>query len=393
MIAERGHNYAIVRKIGRTLSISCIPLIRRCIAEWGLWSLFIENKSKQTITCRANGNQMLFIGIDDIEKIKSITFENGILTDILIEEATEISETDFNQLNLRLRGMANVPLQMTLLFNPISDTHWVKKRFFDMRQNGAVIHESTYADNRFLDKNYKDELENLKYVDRVYYDIYCLGKWGSIGNIVFRNIEYGECPYGEEDFDVVYAGMDFGFNHYHAIELIGIKDGIKYSFDELYVRRMTNDEIISENEKRRVLSKGQKCVADSAEPKSILEWSRSGYWIEGAKKGGDSVRGQIGYLNRGKWVVDRERCPGLAGELSTYKWWEDREGNVLDEPVKFKDDAIAACRYAIEELTGESLSILDAEKCVKWIDKKIKGLIKEAEEEKNQPYLDKIKPE
>ena len=94
-IAEPGHNFIIVRKVERTLGISCIPLIRQCLSDWGLAPLVRENRSTRTMTCLHNGNQIKFTGLDDIEKIKSITFENGPLTDILIEEATEISETDF----------------------------------------------------------------------------------------------------------------------------------------------------------------------------------------------------------------------------------------------------------------------------------------------------------
>jgi phage terminase large subunit len=139
--------------------------------------------------------------------------------------------------------------------------------------------------------------------------------------------------------------------------LTGIAGGFinsnKYSFKELYVRHMTNDEVIAENEKNGVLGKRQRCVADSAEPKSIKEWQQAGYDMVGAKKGADSVKEQISVLNRGTWYVDPVACPGLVSEISSYKWKEDRDGNPLDEPVKFKDDAIAACRYAVEDLTME----------------------------------------
>lgn len=362
MVAERGHNYLVCRKSAKSNGTSTYPLMKSCFADWKLLPLIDETKTTQTFTCRANGNQMKFMGLDDIEKIKSITFENGPLTDIIVEEATEITETDFNQLNLRLRGLTRQPFQMTLMFNPVSDMHWMKKRFFDNpgpKKKEITIHESTYLDNRFLDAAYKGELEALKFEDRVYYDIYALGKWGSIGNLVFRNVEYAPCPYKFEDFDEVLAGMDFGYNHYHSNQLIGLKDGIKYSFNELYVRHMTNDEIIVENEIRGVLDKYQRCTADSAEPKSIKDWQNAGYSVEGAKKGPDSVRQQISWLNRGKWVIDPEKCPGLASETKSFKWKEDKDGNPLDEPVKFKDDAIAACRYAIEEKTEYNVSILD----------------------------------
>ena len=362
MVAEPGHNYLVARKTSKSNGTSTYPLMKACINDWGLISLFEELKTTQTFTCRHNGNQMKFMGLDDIEKLKSITFETGPLTDIIIEEATEITEIDFNQLNLRLRGQARQPFQITLLFNPVSDTHWMKNRFFDnpgVKEKEITIHESTYHDNRFIDEVYKGELEALKYEDRVYYDIYALGKWGSVGNLVFRNIRYGTCPYSPKDFDEILAGMDYGFNHYHSNQLIGIKDGVKYSFDELYVRHMTNDEIIIENELKGVLSKTQRCICDSAEPKSIKDWSNAGYNVEGAKKGPDSVFQQISWLNRGEWVIDPEKCPGLVSETKSYKWKEDKDGNPLDEPVKFKDDAIAACRYAIEDKTEYSISMLD----------------------------------
>ena len=346
MVNEPGHNYLIIRKVAASNSISTWPLMRQIIGQWDMWSVFRSNISSSTLTCIANGNQMKFVGLDDIEKIKSVTFENGPLTDILIEEATEITEVDFNQLNLRLRGLARQPFQMTLCFNPVSDTHWMKRRFFDNpgpKRKEITIHETTYHDNRFLDKAYKEELEALKYEDKTYYEVYALGNWGSIGNLVFRNIEYGKSPYGLLDYDAVYAGHDFGFNHYDAIELIGMKDGVKYSIRELYIRHMTNDEIMVENEKRGVLEKWRECICDSAEPKGIKDWSKNGYNVKGAKKGPDSVFATIGWLNKGRWVIDPEACPGLTSEVGSYKWREDKDGNPLDEPVKFKDDAVAAC--------------------------------------------------
>lgn len=362
MTAEPGHNYLVCRKHGVSNSTSTWPLMRSCISDWDLWDFYHQNKTDQLITAKNNGNQMKFTGLDDIEKIKSITFDNGPLTDIILEEATEMTERDFNQLNLRLRGKTKQPFQITSIFNPVSDTHWLKNKFFDNpgeRKNRLTIHESTYLDNRFLDDEYRLELEQLKYDDRIYYEIYALGKWGSVGNLVFRNVTFETCPYSYDDFDEVLIGMDFGYNHYHAIEMIGLKDGVKYSFDELYVRQMTNDEIMLENENKGVLQKHIECTADSAEPKSIKEWQKQGYNVVGAKKGPDSVRQQIGYLNTGKWVIDPEKCPGLASEVKSYKWREDRDGNVLDEPVKFKDDAIAACRYAVERKVGEKFSLFD----------------------------------
>ena len=72
-----------------------------------------------------NGSSFLFKGLDDSEKIKSIT---GI-TDIVIEEATEITQDEFTQLDLRLRAQ-EPNLQIYLMFNPVSKMNWCYKYWF-----------------------------------------------------------------------------------------------------------------------------------------------------------------------------------------------------------------------------------------------------------------------
>jgi phage terminase large subunit len=130
LVAEPGHNIAIVRKSAVSHNISTIPLIRKCISDWNMGAIVHEQKVLKQFTSLTNGNQIRFIGLDNLEKIKSITFDHGILTDIMVEEASEITEQDFLQLNLRLRGDAPVPFSLELLLNPISDTHWIKKNNF-----------------------------------------------------------------------------------------------------------------------------------------------------------------------------------------------------------------------------------------------------------------------
>ena len=120
--------------------------------------------------------------MDDVEKLKSI-FD---LTMIWIEEASELEEGDFNQLDIRLRTDFPYYLQMIITFNPISITHWLKKRFFDKPDKRATVHESTYKDNRFLTKEAIETLEAFKERDEYYYMVYCLGQWGVTGKTVFN---------------------------------------------------------------------------------------------------------------------------------------------------------------------------------------------------------------
>ena len=135
------------------------------------------------IKCKLTGNEVAFAGLDDVEKIKSITFENGELTDIWIEEATECQEADINQLKVRLRG-GKTKKQMVLSFNPINIQHWIKKHFVD--SGLATVCFSTYKDNKFLSDDDRRALEQLKDIDEYTYNVYCLGQWGILGKTVFN---------------------------------------------------------------------------------------------------------------------------------------------------------------------------------------------------------------
>ena len=357
LTAERGHNLLVIRKAGVSNRNSTFASLVYWIYAWHLESLYDINESQMIIRNRYNGNEVIFRGMNDVrarERAKSVTFKSGPLTDIWVEEASELEEEDFDHLNLRLRGTALQPFQLTLTFNPINVDHWLKSKFFDNpRPNTSVLH-STYLDNRFIDSMYRGELEGLKVSNPTMYDVYALGKWGQLGEQVFTNVVYEPCQYNRDAFDKIIFGQDFGFNHYNAIEGLGLKDGEAYSFSELYVRQKTTPEIIQINEKEHVLPKDRKCTADSAEPKSIAEWVNAGYFLEAAKKGPDSVDAQFAYLRaRPKWHIDPELCPGLAAEVRAATYKKDRNGHLTEEIFSFHDDALAACRYAIEEeLTG-----------------------------------------
>lgn len=361
MVAETGHNYLGIRKVSESNRQSTYAEVLKWINTWHLEPLFKISDQAMKIEC-INGNTMIFRGMNDFrarEKVKSITFDNGPLTDIHVEEASELDEEDFNQLNLRLRGIALQPFQMTLTFNPIHVMHWLKRRLIDTPSPKTLVLHTTYLDNKFLDDGYREELESYKLTDPTYYDVYCLGKWGQLGEAAFPNAIFESCPFSFDDFDHVYAGQDFGYQHYNAIELIGVKDGELYSFREHYVRHLTNPDVILDHARRPVLAKNQYCRCDSAYPASIQEWSNAGYYVEGAVKGPGSVEAQFGYLRARKWHIDPEACPGLAAEVRGAVYKKDRQGNVTEEIFSFHDDALAACRYAVEELlTPQSAGVM-----------------------------------
>jgi phage terminase large subunit len=176
-------NVLVVRAVGNTNRDSTFALFKQIISKWGLSQLFKVTESDLRITC-TNGNSVIFKGLDDSEKLKSITFAKGELTDVWIEEASETLEADFNQLNLRIRGKGTQK-QIVVSFNPIDINHWLKKRFFDRKDDDIKILHTTYRDNRFLDDEYIALLESYKTTDPYYYAVYCLGMWGTYGKTIF----------------------------------------------------------------------------------------------------------------------------------------------------------------------------------------------------------------
>lgn len=177
-------NLLVVRAVAATHRDSTFALFKQLVNSWGLGRLFRFQDSALRLSCIKSGNTAVFRGLDDVEKLKSITFGSGGLTDIWIEEASEITEVDFNQLDLRLRDRKGGS-QLTLSFNPISALHWLKRRFFDAPPPNAAVLKTTYRDNGFLKEDYKALLEGYRETDPYYYSVYCLGQWGVLGKTVF----------------------------------------------------------------------------------------------------------------------------------------------------------------------------------------------------------------
>lgn len=183
-LSRKMHNLLVVRNTGKSNRDSTFALFKQIIIKWNLSKLYKINESDLRIKNLINGNEIIFAGLDDVEKLKSITFSKGELTDIWIEEASEVQEADFNQLDVRLRGKGTKK-QIVISFNPIDINHWLKKRFFDRKDENITIFHSTYKDNEFLDEDYKKLLESYKDTDEYYYNVYCLGQWGVLGKTVF----------------------------------------------------------------------------------------------------------------------------------------------------------------------------------------------------------------
>ena len=349
----------IMRKVGSTLKDSCWQLVLDTLSAFKVSPYCSINKSTFTIEL-PNGSILLFKGMDDSEKIKSIT---GI-TDIWVEEATEFTEEDIEQLNLRLRAKTD-SLQMLFSFNPVSKANWVYRRWF---RDGAiitddtVIHQSTYKDNRFLPDDYIDTIEKMAGTNPTYYRIYALGEFASLDKLVFNNWHIGRVE-NTHDWDML-CGLDFGFtNDPTAFVVSFLKDKTLFIAKEYVKTGLLNDQIA------KVITElgfsKSTIIGDSAEVKSIEELRRAGlYRIYPATKGQGSVLQGIQKLQQLDIVVD-PACEHVITELQNYAWKKDKaSGEYVNEPIDEFNHCLDALRYSLQcvdrykRLTTVSKSIL-----------------------------------
>ena len=348
--ALQGRNILIVRQVARTLRGSCWNEVGKAVSRLGLQGLFHISKTDAIITARNNGAQILFAGLDDVEKIKSLTPAQGALTDIWMEEATECAWRDFKQLDKRLRGSSRHVKRFTLSFNPVHKGHWIYREFFSGWQEdkryfespGLSILKTTYRDNRFLTADDRAALENER--DPYFYQVYTLGDWGALGDTIFTNWRVEnispDAP-GETRM-----GLDFGFAQ-DPCGFVRLRYDRKrrkiYVLEELYQKGLTN---LSLAERLRPYPGPIAC--DSAEPKSISELRLLGVRAYPVRKGPDSVLHGVQWLRQQEIIVS-PACPRLREELTLYQWRQDAQGNALPQPQDKNNHLIDAMRYALEE--------------------------------------------
>ena len=356
-VLQNGRNYLITRNVARTIRSSVFNQITKTIISMGLMGQFKISQSDMTITCKKNRKQFLFAGLDDVEKLKSVTPIDGVITDIWLEEATETAYEAYKQLSKRLRGKTegNLPKRIIFSFNPVLQSHWIYKEFFGKwddsksfyRERDMFILKTTYKDNKFLTN---DDIYSLEHeTDSYFYNVYTLGMWGVLGNLVFKNWKTENLSALIPSFDKIYNGLDFGFSaDPNALIRVHVDQARKkiYVFDELYKCEMQDDELAEELKKRLGT---QYVTCDCAEPKSIADLNRRGVRALPARKGPDSINYGIRFLQGYEIIID-PRCQNFKNEIQAYHWAEDKYGNALRKPVDKDNHLMDALRYATEDL-------------------------------------------
>ena len=346
-------NLLVIRKTFRTLKDSCYKELKWAVKRLKVEHLWDFTLSPLEAVYKPTGQRIYFRGLDDPLKVTSIAVDTGCLCWMWIEEAYEImNEDDFNILDESIRGETPEGLfkQITITFNPWNERHWLKKRFFDAKDDADILAITTnYLCNEWLDAADLKVFETMRKNNPRRYAVAGLGNWGIVDGLVYEN-------WREEAFTLEQVkhcksafGLDFGYTNDPSAFFVGFVDVENkklYVWDEIYQKGMSNKKIFDE-----ITGAGygkEHITGDSAEPKSIDELKGYGLRIKGAEKGKDSIKNGI------QWIQDLEiiihpRCVNFLTEISNYTWDVDKFGTKLNVPIDDFNHLMDAMRYALEK--------------------------------------------
>jgi len=362
MIQHPDANLLVIRKTERTLKDSCYKELKWAMQRLGVEHLWKCNVNPLEMTYEPTGQKIYFRGLDDPLKVTSITVDKGHLCWCWIEEAYEINkEEDFDMLDESIRGQVPPGLwkQITLTFNPWTDKHWIKKRFFDIKSPDILAKTTNYMCNEWLDEADLKMFEDMKLNRPKRYRVAGLGDWGVVDGLVYENWE-------ERVFDVNEVskrpgvrsvfGLDFGYVNDPSALFCGLVDTVAkeiYVFDEMYEKAMLNEDICE-----RITKMGyskEQIVADCAETKSIVTLRHLGLpRVKPSRKGKGSVNNGIDACQSFKIII-HPRCVNFLTEISNYTWAEDKFGKKLNEPIDDFNHLMDAMRYSMEWYTRGSM--------------------------------------
>lgn len=339
----------ICRRYGTTMRNSVFKLFKDVLESFKITHLTRIKESDMSITL-PNGSEIIFVGLDNEEKLLSIA---GI-TDVFIEEVYEVPKEIVDQLNLRMRGKAPNQ-QIYMAFNPISAKHWL----YDFcegstRPESSIYSQSTFRDNPFLPDEYVKALEDMYRTNPNKARVFCDGNWGAdVEGLVYKN-------HVLSDFDInelikqgleVRVGIDWGFVDPTTV-VVSLFDKPKkeiYIIGEFYKRGATLEEI-----KDGIIQLGiskQKMYCDGAEPDKVDYLRRNGFNAVSAKKGAGSVKAGISFLQDMK-IICHESCVNVAAELENYVYLKDKKtGQYIEDSYDHDfSHTMDALRYSYSDL-------------------------------------------
>lgn len=352
----------VIRKTLPSLRITAYALMLQMMDKFNV--KYQHNRSFRFIKNKANGNLIHFQSINnptEVEKIKS--WEGNY---VWIEEATDIQYSDFQQINLRMSRrnintadrqidgvMQNVKVknQVYLTFNPIDAFHWIKTDVIDRTGYDYAEHVSTYLDNPYLDPNYIKRLQSLETIDKNFHRIYTLGEWGILEGLIYSTDNYviEPCEFWPKfERPIVYC-MDWGINDPSVLLALYMKDSEFYIKELIYQEGLTTSDLLRFFKELNI-DVSVPNYADPSGKNNILEIGKHGYNIRAAPK--MKILDGIDIVKRHKLHVDSNAINTIK-EIRTYKWREDKNGHLVDEPVDMFNHAMDCLRYGITGYLSE----------------------------------------
>lgn len=357
----------VFRKVGNTMKNSVWGQISWGIQAWGLDKLFHIPKSiANPIIYKPTGQQIMFFGLDDPNKVKSVKLPFGYIAITWFEELDQYAgEAEIRKvLQSTMRG-GPVFWDFRSFNPPISNINWANQYATDaMSRENTLVTSNTYLDvpEEWLGPAFLDEAEDLKETNPKAYEHEYLGIPVGTGGNVFENVE---ALYMNDEFimgfDRIYSGLDWGwypdpfaFNKVH----IDIARRDAYIFAEFHVNKMSNKDTYNKlyneltyGENIPFMRPDEPLTADSAEPKSISDYkSYGGYGCRGAEKGPDSIVYSMKWWQSLNHIyIDPNRCPETYKEFVEYEYERDKNDEVISGYPDMNNHHIDACRYATEK--------------------------------------------
>lgn len=392
---EEKRKVLVVREVFETIKESCFELIAEILEDMQLLyngepalSRLQVQKLVSPLEFRfPNGSRIIFRGMDNQSKIKSI---QGVSI-IWIEECTELKFSSFEELLTRFR-VNNFSMHILLTCNPVSKENWVYKTFFaaqnekgeftrildeerlyaskEVIANGTFYLHTTIEDNEFLPAQYAKRLNELRRFDFALWRVARLGRFGAGGARVLPQIaiaENGEIlrryidELGEAN---QYFGFDFGFEEsYNAVVYcsVDIKNAVLIIWDEIYINKITDDKMAKLPKMQKLKEKLQNMqaagynkflVADSEDPKAIAYYKQCGYNIRACKcKFVGSRLSNTRKIKRFSKILIAKNCKNAIAELHDLTYKKDRNGNLIYDEFNRDPHTFSALWYALDTVT------------------------------------------
>lgn len=383
-LAAEKRTALVVREVFDTLKHSCHSLFTEIInKDDTLGKMFKIKSSPMEIVCVKNGSKIIYRGMDDPMKLKSI----NDVSIVWLEEAPEIKYTGFKELIGRLRH-PSLSLHMILTFNPVGKEAWPYYHFFVderdpekirviqdddelykekvIRRNNTYYHHSTCDDNYFVPPSYIAQLDEMKLYDP---DLYRVARQGHFGVNGIRVLpQFRVAPHEgvlqeidklrkSRPQDLLYrCGMDFGFvTSYNAMLRLAIdhREKILYIYWEYYDKEKTDDK--TAEDLKEFIDTKELIKADSAEPKTIAYYRQLGFNIRAAKKFKGSRVQYTKKVKRFKKIICSDRCKNTIRELKSLTYKKDKYDAIIEDEFTIDPHTFSAIWYALDDYEVSSL--------------------------------------